>query len=213
MTSVPQHVDAAFQVYSGDLPPAVADNLHATGRIAWDIETTGLDWKTDRIALCQMYAAGQPVAFVHMPTAKPRHLLSLLGDPTIVKIFHHAMFDVRFMSYAWNAVAANIACTKISAKILFTDQPDRQTLKSLAAEVLGVTLDKSAQRSDWTVPVHSPTQLRYASNDVVYLETLLDALIDRLRARGLSALAQKCFDHVPTRVALELGGFGDVFTY
>jgi ribonuclease D len=213
MTSATQPLDAAFEVYLGDLPLEVAEGLRASGRIAWDIETTGLDWGSERIALCQVYASRHPVAIVRINEAIPVRLASLLTDPNLLKVFHHAMFDVRFMSHAWSVEAACIACTKIAAKVLFPGEPDRHSLRSLAGEILGVTLDKSEQLSDWTAAVHSARQLRYASNDVLHLARLLDALTVRLRAQGLDKLAQRCFDHIPTRVALELGGFGDVFTY
>ncbi len=46
-----------------------------------------------------------------------------------------------------------------------------------------------------------------------HLLSLYRALRSDLRALGLSDLYNRCIAHLPTRVDLEIGGFGDPFTY
>ena len=56
--------------------------------------------------------------------------------------------------------------------------------QKLVALVLGVELDKSETRSDWMRRPLSDKQLAYAADDVVHLDALGDALIDKLEALG-----------------------------
>ena len=67
--------------------------------------------------------------------------------------------------------------------------------------------------SDWSSPELTKRQLLYACNDVLYLEPLAERMRAELIERGLWSLARRCFEHLPTRVELELDGYGDVFVY
>jgi ribonuclease D len=212
MTTSPLDAEV-FTSTSADLAVDVAETLSASPLLACDIETTGLDWSSDRIATIQLYAPGQPVAIVRVNGKVPRHVAQLLEDRRIVKLFHHAMFDLRFVARHWEVKASNVRCTKIAAKLLYPNERERQSLNALVAEHLGVRIDKNPQTSNWMARRLSKRQLQYAANDVVHLPALLDALRTELKKRDLWQLAQRCFDHIPTRVALEVGGFGDVFTY
>jgi ribonuclease D len=39
-------------VVRNDLPVELSAALHAAPRIAWDTETSGLDWRVERIGTC-----------------------------------------------------------------------------------------------------------------------------------------------------------------
>lgn len=56
--------------------------------------------------------------------------------------------------------------------------------QKLVALVLGVELEKTETRSDWMRRPLSDKQLAYAADDVVHLDVLGDALIERLDALG-----------------------------
>jgi ribonuclease D len=213
MTSALEHVPRQYEWYDGDLPSSVCDELLDTDRISWDIETSGLDWKSDRIALCQIHSLHGPVRLVRMAGDVPWHLRELIRNERVMKVFHHAMFDLRFLSHQWEVEPANIACTKIAAKLLMPDEPDEQKLQRLLFRFLGIEIDKALQTSDWLSAGYSRAQIAYAIQDVVHLGDLLDVLRFDLERRGLLRLAERCFDHIPARVALELGRFGDVFRY
>jgi len=212
MSTVPL-LDEGITTRSTDLAAQDAARFAAAPLLACDIETSGLNWRTDRIATVQIYAPGFPVAIIRANGKPPHRLLELLAEPRIPKVFHHAMFDLRFLAHQWNAATANVRCTKIAAKLLHPTEPQKQSLQPLVAAYLGITVDKSEQLSNWEARRLSRKQLRYAATDVAILPSLYAALHDALVARNLWSLAAACFDHIPTRVALELGGFGDVFTY
>jgi ribonuclease D len=213
MTSALEHPPSRHLLFEGDIPSSLLDELSRATRIAWDIETSGLDWSTDRIALCQLHVENFPVTIVRINSQSPARLRGLLENAAIRKIFHHAMFDVRFMAHHWAARPQNIACTKIASKLLFPGQPEEQKLQRLVARFLGISLDKSEQRSNWFARTYSRAQLAYAAGDVIHLPDLLDKLLVQLEERSLQSLADRCFEHIPTRVDLEVKRFGDVYEY
>lgn len=207
---VPQE---SVETHEGDLPSAYLDQIRRLGVLAWDIETSGLDWRKDRIATCQVFMpTGHPI-IVRINRHKPKRLMLLLADTSVRKVFHHAMFDLRFMSHNWRVAPKNVACTKIASKLLDADGKGEHSLKPLLERHLGVVINKDLQRSDWLSLELSQAQLAYAATDVIYLIPLLEVLERELESRGLLDLAHSCFDHIPTRVRLELLGYPDVYTY
>jgi ribonuclease D len=182
--------------------------------VAIDIETSGLDWRSERIGLCQIATDdGHVTLLKNKKNHKPEKLLALLADPSIQKIFHHAIFDLRFLSYHWAAKPTNIACTKIASKLIDSEQTEGHSLDSLLDKYLHIKIDKSVRQSDWLTWDFSESQLAYASSDVVYLPRLLKALTSQLQERSRWELAQRCFEHIPTRVQLDICGFVDVYRY
>jgi len=197
------------------VPAAFLDAALKCGTVAWDIETSGLDWRSERIALCQLLVKGHGLSIVKIKKKNkvPPNLATLLQDQSVQKIFHHAMFDLRFLCYHWNLTARNIACTKIAAKLLDPAKREGHTLSSLVQNFLGVTLDKSSRKSDWLTWGLSPEQWQYAGNDVKYLPDLLDVLLSELDRKDRRELALRCFAHIPTQVQLEIQGFRDIYGY
>jgi ribonuclease D len=210
-TTTATHLETSVAVLSGDLDPPTFDRLASSPTLGWDIETTGLDWRTERVATVQIHDRGS-VVLVHRLDDQPRLLRRLLEAVGVPKLLHHAMFDLRFMAAAWSAAPANVACTKVAAKLLRIP-PAAQSLAPLVDRYLGIRLDKQQQVSDWISDSLSEAQVKYAAGDVYYLDALMDCLRRELEAVGRWELAEACFAHLPTRVALELEGFDDVFVY
>ncbi len=205
--------DEVYDFEAGDITPTFVRHVAKQGLLCCDLETSGLDWKSQRIGLVQLFSPGSEV-FVFKPTSakRPERLLSLIQNQEVRKIFHHAMFDLRFMAYHWSVSPQNIACTKIASKILDPDKKSH-SLAPLLREHLGVEVDKSYQKSDWLSWDLSELQLAYAKADVISLPDLLDVIMSKLREVDRAHLAEDCFKHLPIRLRLELGGFGDVFAY
>ena len=59
------------------------------------------------------------------------------------------------------------------------------------------------------------SQKQYAAQDVLYLHELKARLDQMLEREGRAGLARACFDFVPQRAALDLGGWTeeDVFAH
>ena len=184
-------------------------------RVAWDVETTGLDWRRERLATCQLFAEDSGVVVIGLDGGKPDRLAALLEDPTVEKVFHHAPFDLRFMIHAWQVRPASIRCTKVASKLLQPEAPNQaHTLQQLVARHLGVVLEKGPVRtSDWAAADLTPEQIEYAAGDVLHLPALLDVLTGALHKAGLTGLYDDCCAFLPARAVLELGGYPDVFAY
>jgi ribonuclease D len=200
-------------VLEEDLSQDATDSLLRSDVVAWDIETSGLNWQSDRIGLCQVFAQDGPVYVVRPTWRRPERLVHLLQSVALKKIFHHAMFDLRFMCHQWDVFPYNVACTKIASKLLDPKKDFEHTLKDLLQRYLGVPISKAERTSDWFTLDLTEAQLRYAATDVVHLIPLMDEVECHLRKEKISGLAYACFAHLPTRVRLEILGYDDVYSY
>lgn len=202
------------RVIASDIDLDTLAYIRRHGQVGWDIETSGLDWRADSIGTCQL-AVDDEVVVVKLTEGRiPRNLSQLLEDPGVQKVFHHAPFDLRFMTHQWKVLPQNLACTKVASKILEPSlQNEAHSLKPLLERHLGVLISKAEQRSDWTRKVLSESQLQYAASDARYLIPLLETLDGRCRRLGLGRVLDDSFAYLPTRVVLDLRGAGDVFAY
>ena len=107
-----------------------------------------------------------------------------------------------------------VYCTKIASRLTRT-YTDRHGLKDLVREVLNIDLSKQQQSSDWGSASLSEAQLAYAASDVLHLHGLRERLDAMLAREGRTLLAQACFDFLPTRAKLDLGGWEaeDIFAH
>ena len=206
---------STVHVIRGDLGHELAAAFAACPRVAWDVETSGLDWHHDQLGTCQLFAQDVGVAVVMLDAGKPARLMTLLENPAVEKVFHHAPFDLRFMVHAWGIRPAAIRCTKVASKLLKPHAPnDAHSLQQLVFRYLDISLAKGEVRtSDWSARRLTAAQLEYAAGDVLHLLALLDALERELAGAGLAELYDACCAFLPARVTLELGAYPDVFAY
>ena len=200
------------RLHRGDLP----DLTRYRGAVAIDTETMGLHPHRDRLCVVQLSSGDGSADVVQIPkghTDAP-HLKALLADPGITKIFHFARFDVGMLCNAFGVMPQPVYCTKIASRLART-YTDRHGLKDLVREVLNVDLSKQQQSSDWGAEQLSEAQLAYAASDVLHLHALRERLDAMLAREGRTAVAQACFDFLPTRARLDLGGFeaDDIFAH
>jgi ribonuclease D len=193
-------------LHKGDLP----DGLRFGAAVAVDSETMGLRAARDRLCVVQLSAGDGAAHLVQLAKddyAAP-NLKALMLDPEITKIFHYARFDVAVMQAYLGVMTRSIYCTKIASKLVRT-YTDRHGLKDLCRELLGIDLSKQQQSSDWGAKTLSEEQLRYAASDVLHLHAIRDILDMRLAREDRTALAQACFEFLPTRARLDLISYGD----
>jgi len=181
--------------------------------VAVDTEAMGLDARRDRLCLVQL-SSGDGVA--HLVQLIPEalggrgydapNLAALMADPDKVKLFHFARFDVALLHHALGVEVAPVRCTKIASRLIRT-YTDRHGLKDLLRELLGVDISKQQQTSDWGATELTPEQCAYAASDVLHLHALWAKLEALLVREGRLALAQACYDFLPTRGKLDLLGY------
>lgn len=190
-----------------DLP----DDVTFIGDIAVDTEAMGLNNLRDRLCVVQLSDGRGEEHVVHFPEPKydAPNLKKLMEDPSRVKLFHFARFDVAILAHYLNVNVSPIYCTKIVSRLVRT-YTDRHGLKELCREMLGVELSKQQQSSDWGAASLSPEQVEYAASDVLYLHRLRDKLEVMLEREGRKQLARQCFEFLPTRAELDLQGWPEV---
>lgn len=198
------------RVEEGDLSDQGLKLARSSKLVAIDLETSGLDWRENSIATCQIYIPNNNVFIVRCRPGTSNNLESLLREGSIKKIFHHAVFDLSFIAKQWSIIPENIYCTKIASKILNPTRKDH-SLKSLLLEFLGVEIDKTLQLSDWFSPVLTNEQLEYAARDVVFLPDLLEAISSQIAAKGISPLLESSFRFLPDYVRFKTMGGVDLF--
>jgi ribonuclease D len=194
------------KVHKGDLPP----ELELGAIVAVDTETMGLNPHRDKLCLVQLSSGDGNAHLVQIDRATfsaPR-LTALLADPGVMKIFHFARFDVAVLKRYLDVDVRPLYCTKIASRLART-YSDKHGLKDLVKELLGIDLSKQQQSSDWGTPILSDSQKQYAALDVTYLHEIKARLDQMLNRERRHELAQACFEFVPTRARLDLGGWTD----
>jgi len=204
----------SIHFHEEDLP---ADVRLADGPIAVDTEAMGLLPGRDRLCLVQLSdGSGDEhlVRFSSTSDYSAPNLKALLADPTRLKLYHFARFDVAIMRAYLGIIAAPLYCTRTASRLVRT-YTDRHGLKDLVKELLGVELSKQQQTSDWGAGEISDAQREYAASDVRYLHALKEKLDERLQRENRLDLAQACFDFLPHRALLDLAGWAeqDVFAH
>lgn len=194
-------------LYQNDLP----DGLDLGPVVAIDCETMGLNPHRDRLCLVQLSGGDGNAHLVQISqdqTEAP-NLARLLADPKVLKLFHFGRFDIAVLEHRFGVLAAPVWCTKIASKLVRT-YTDRHGLKYLLSELLNVDISKMQQSSDWGAVEITQAQKDYAASDVLYLHRLKEVLEGMLAREGRTEMAQACFDFLPMRAKLDLGGWPEV---
>ena len=198
--------------HRGDLPVLPA----YSGPVAVDTETMGLQYRRDRLCVVQLSAGDGSADVVQIAPGTPAapNLVRLLTDPSVLKIFHFARFDLGVLHQAFGVMPGPVYCTKIASKIART-YTDKHGLKDLARELLGIDLSKQQQLSDWGADDLTDAQVAYAASDVLHLHAIKAKLDAMLAREGRADLAAACFRFLPDRVRLDLSGWEqeDIFAH
>ncbi len=198
----------ANHLHINDLPPG----LTFGDIVAIDSEAMGLHPHRDRLCLVQMSRGDGDCHMVHFPPpgdyAAP-NLRALLADPSVLKLFHFARFDLAVIEHYLGVTCQPVYCTKIASKLVRTFT-DRHGLKDLCRDLLGVDISKQQQSSDWGAEELTPDQQAYAASDVLHLHGIKKVLDERLAREGRAEMAQACFDFLPHRAKLDLAGWEEV---
>lgn len=209
----PEKTMANIRFHRNDLPDLSHYDVDA---VAIDTETLGLNPHRDRLCVVQISPGDGSADVIQIDRGqrKAPNLASLLRSRRITKLFHYARFDVAVLYNAFDVMAEPVFCTKIASRLTRT-YTDRHGLKDICSELLGVSLSKQQQSSDWAAETLSPEQLEYAASDVLYLHRLRDVLAGRLERDGRMKEAEACFRFLPTRAKLDLMGWAeeDIFAH
>jgi|TARA_R110002072_G_scaffold4093_3_gene28912 ribonuclease D len=202
----------SITLHQNDLP----DGLELGPSVAVDCETMGLNLKRDRLCLIQLSAGNGDAHLVQFSDGAfdAPNLKRLLGNDKVLKLFHFGRFDIAAVARYLGVTCRPVYCTKIASKLVRTFT-DRHGLRDLCGDLIGVSISKQQQSSDWGARTLSEEQLAYAASDVLHLHALKAKLDAMLAREGRSDLAQACFDFLPDRALLDNAGWEelDIFAH
>ncbi|PSJ57308.1 ribonuclease D [Pseudaminobacter soli (ex Li et al. 2025)] len=202
-----------IRFHKNDLPDLSHYNVDA---VAIDTETLGLNPHRDRLCVVQISPGDGTADVIQIAQGQKTapNLATLLADKNITKLFHFGRFDLAVLCNAFGVMPEPVFCTKIASRLTRT-YTDRHGLKDICSELLGVSISKVQQSSDWAAETLSPEQLEYAASDVLYLHRLRDVLVGRLKRENRLEVAEACFRFLPSRAKLDLMGWDedDIFAH
>ena len=196
-------MDIDIKLHKNDLP----DDLHLGNVIAIDGEFMGLNVRRDPLCLIQISTGNSDAHIVQLDrkTYNAPNLIKLLSSKNIKKLFHFARSDLAHIKYYLKIDVENVECTKLQSKLARTFS-DSHSLKTLIKEFANVDVSKQFQTSDFGGEL-TQGQLKYCSNDVIYLHKIHNELNKILERENRMKLYQNCLKFIKTRVELDLALF------
>ena len=185
-----------IHLHKNDLP----EDLKLGNTIAVDGEFMGLNVRRDPLCLIQISSGNSDAHIVQFDrdNYNAPHLVKLLKDENVCKIFHYGRADMSHIKYYLKTETNNILDTKIASK-LARSYSDNHSLKILI---------KQFQNSDFGGEL-TPAQLKYCANDVIYLHQIHQELKKILERENRIQLYKDCLKFLKTRVDLDLALFKD----
>ena len=194
-----------IHLHKNDLP----EDLKLGNTIAVDGEFMGLNVRRDPLCLIQISSGNSDAHIVQFDrdNYNAPHLVKLLKDENVCKIFHYGRADMSHIKYYLKTETNNILDTKIASK-LARSYSDNHSLKTLIKEFANVDISKQFQSSDFGGEL-SPAQLKYCANDVIYLHKIHEKLEKILERENRIKLYKDCLKFLKTSVDLDLALFKD----
>jgi ribonuclease D len=167
-----------------------ADLLKNEKVVAFDLEADSMHHYREQVCLLQI--STEHKNFIIDPLACPDFspLVPIFSNPSILKIFHGADYDVRMLHRCFGIEIINLFDTMIACQ--FLGEP-AVGLAAVLKKRFSVDLDKKYQQADWSKRPLSPEMLDYAAKDTSLLIPLHRELTLELTAKNrLSWVMEEC---------------------
>ena len=156
-------------------------------RLGVDTETEGLDFTCDKMIMFQIGdEESQFVIDTRVVDIEPlRHILE---DPNIIKVFHNAKFDYKFIKKWSNITCEGVYDTFLTERVLNCGKDGvKYGLKDVCKKYLNVELDKAVRNQfiGLKVQPYREDQIVYGAKDVLYLLGILDKQIPLIKEHSL----------------------------
>ncbi len=187
------------ETYAEQTPRLIAD-AESLGRLVEDLaahpdDDVALDTEADsfhhyfeKVCLLQLARAGTAWLVDPLAGLDLAPLFALLSRRRL--LLHGADYDLRLLSRGYGFHPREIFDTMLAAQLLGQKEIG---LAALLSGRLGVTLDKSSQRADWSRRPLTTILVTYAAADVLHLHALVALLEADLSAKGrLEWHAEEC---------------------
>lgn len=168
-----------------DRPPLLLDlcsRLQATARVALDTEGNSLHAYRERTCVVQLSTEHESAIIDPLVLDTLEPLRAALVRPGVELVLHGGDYDIAMLSRDHGFAFGQLFDTMLAATLL--GEP-KVGLADLAAQHLGVALDKSLQKADWAERPLGPRHLAYLQGDTQWLLALRDLLGARLVEQDL----------------------------
>ena len=149
------------------------------------IDTEFIRDRTYYPRLCLIQAASAERALAIDPLAEGLDLapfLELMQNQSVLKVFHAARQDLEIFYHLTGLVPGPLFDTQIAAMVCgFGESVGYERLVQVIARG---SVDKVSRFTDWSRRPLDDRQIRYALNDVTYLQTIYNHLAERLERSG-----------------------------
>jgi len=171
------------------------DDLNNSNILSVDTEYDSMRYFREKLCLIQVMTASAFYIFDPLNSIDLNPLGKCFANPGIVKIFHSADNDIRYLKRDYGYSFENIFDTHRAAYLLGLHQ---LSLERIVFHFLGIELKKSKklQRSRWDKRPLTDEQLRYALEDVQYLPDLYQAQLAQLNSRKVMETAKIAFSKI-----------------
>ena len=157
-------------------------NLGNSKVIAIDTESSGYYTYYSKVCLVQISANGKNFIIDPMAQIDIKALDVIFKNPSILKIFHSAIDDVKALKRDFGFEFKNIADTMYSSKLLGLEH---NSLNYLVEYYHKIFLSKTEQKSNWEKRPLDKYQLQYAALDTAYLESIWNSMKVELQKRNI----------------------------
>jgi DNA polymerase-1 len=168
-----------------------------------DVETTGLDSRTDRVRLLSL-ATDQGTFLVDCFRVEPQPLWPALVDKTLIG--HNLAFDLGFLARLGFSAGA-VRDTMLLSQLMYAGKRESHKLADCVQRELSKPLDKQYQTADWSGEL-TRAHLEYAAADVAVLGPLDQALSAKIQKTGLAEVDRVEHRCLPAIVWLAQSGVG-----
>lgn len=144
--------------------------------------------------LCLIQVAGQNEAVLIDPLASGIDLapfFALMANEKVLKVFHAAKQDFEIMLMLSGTLPHPVFDTQIAAMVAgFGDQVGYE---AIVRKLVGASIDKSSQFTDWSRRPLTHKQALYALSDVVHLRVVYEKLAAEIERGGKASWIEKEF--------------------
>ena len=171
-----------------ELAEALA-HVRAAGTFAYDTEFIGEESYWPRICLVQLATTERVILVdaVAVPDLAP--IFELVADPSLLTLVHAGTQDLEPVRRILGREPSNILDVQVAAA--FAEMPWPAGLEKLVERFAGHRISKGHTFTNWDARPLTPSQLRYAADDVRYLPLVWERLRCELEARGTLAWAMR----------------------
>ena len=153
--------------------------LRKSSWVSLDTEADSLHSYPEKLCLLQLSIPGTDVLIDPLASMDVTPLFKALESKEL--LIHGCDNDLRLMYATKRFIPSRVFDTMWAARLLGFNAFG---LNDLLSKLLGITLDKGAQKANWTRRPLTEKMAIYALNDSRHLRTLADKLRDALNAKG-----------------------------